>query len=176
MKFLLLSIALCSAALFARSPQSSAPLVIERADCESIAPLNVEILSSEVSSGIADIVYRITPLLVALKVESSFDLPGGATLLSHMPAAGEDIAANRTLSGRAKVRLPEDAGRITLRSTISFTPTSNANGAANELVERASALRDLTWGDFSDEINLPLVQSGDELSLDMPATRTGSDL
>lgn len=176
MKFLLLSIALCSAALFARSPQSSAPLVIERADCESIAPLNVEILSSEISNGIADIVYYITPLIDALNVETSFDLLGGATLLSHIPAAGEDISASRILSGRAKVRLPEAAGRITLRSTISFTPTPNANGAASELVERASALRDLTWGDFSNYIDLPLVQSGGELSLDMPATRTGSDL
>jgi hypothetical protein len=176
MKFLSLlsAIGLASVAFLTAQAPTSQTLVLATPGCEPLAPIRVEILSSEVQSGIADILYRVTPLIDAIAIDTAFELPVGAEQLNHDRAFGEMVAREESLTGRAFIRLPQGPVRITLRATLSFEASPTETAGVTE-IETASVLRALEWGDVIDTVDLPLVRSGDEMTFDMPATRTGGD-
>jgi hypothetical protein len=177
-RLLLSSTFLAGAALLGVPSGESGSLLAGAPGCEPFAPLLIEIISSDVSRGIAIIDYRVVPLIDALVIDSSLELPPGAVELSHLHARGEEVLSGDSFVGRAAVRLLESDARITLRASVSFMATA-AEGQGNpdaELgLETAYVLRDLDWGDATSELDLPLVQSGEELTFDMPAIRTGGD-
>lgn len=153
----------------AATPATSAPAVAPRvsdAGCKPTAPIRVTLRPRDLVGGRARVDYDLETVVDALDVEVAIELPYGGSLRSHAtPPRGAWPRGSR-LAGSAFVELPARA-EVDVSARI-HVPDPDAPGGVGVY----TTTRRVTWGEVDpvpDDVTP--VRSGDELTLDVPATR-----
>ncbi len=136
--------------------------------CKPHAPVAIDVIATAERGGVVTIDYRVEARIDAADVVTTIELRDGGRVVSHAPASGLKLARGDRREGRTRVRLPGPA-RVTLRAEVVFP----ADGGGP--LERQVREETIVFGDVDLGPNLPVVYSGAEPSLDVPALRVGGD-
>jgi hypothetical protein len=167
-----LALGLTSAALFGALARPTQRLELDTG-CKPSAPLELELLSSAVVNGVAELDYTVRPLIEGRELSVRIETDERSELLLHHVADTPVFERGELRQGSARVQLPADLAEHGV--TLELVATMTFDGAGDDgttSIERQSVVRLLHLGAASQADNAVLVTSGDEVSLDMPAART----
>ena len=141
--------------------------------CKPTAPIELELLSSDVIGGVAELGYLVRPGIESRDVVVSLALGPEAELLRHDAPNTLAIQVGEARRGSARVRLPQDwltrGASLELRVSLTFDGLGT-DGPTGE--ETQSLVRLVHFGAPFEAAEVEWVESGTMASLDMPAIRT----
>lgn len=148
-------------------------LARETLGCKPTAPIELELLTSNVIGGVAELDYLVRPGITARDVAVSLTLGPQAELLRHDAPNTFAIQPGEARRGSARVRLPQDwqarGASLELRASLTFDGLGT-DGPTGE--ETQSVVRLIQFGAPFEAAEVEWVESGTMASLDMHATRT----